>query len=222
VQARLKARNPKVMPARVISGPTILTGLIHCAKCGGAMTIRTGKSGRYRYYACSMKARQGPTACTGMAVPMEKLDDLVADHLESQLLQPERLEIILASVLDRRPEQSERRRDHIAELDKRAAESELRLKRLYDAIEAGVAAGSKPSGMRPRPIPSGRRPCSTTPAAKPSPRIWCAPSPKPPASASGPKAAATAATTCARSPSASRSPRARFGSWDRSPGCYRR
>ena len=68
VQKLLKARNPKVMPARVISGPTMLTGLIHCAKCGGAMTIRTGKGGRYRYYACSMKARQGPTACEGMAV----------------------------------------------------------------------------------------------------------------------------------------------------------
>ena len=139
VQKLLKARNPKVVPARVISGPTMLTGLIHCAKCGGAMTIRTGKGGRYRYYACSIKARQGPTACEGMAVPMEKLDDLVADHLEKQLLQPERLETILAVVLDRREERSERRREHIAELNKRATESELRLKRLYDAIEAGIA-----------------------------------------------------------------------------------
>ncbi|MCB9943145.1 MAG: recombinase family protein [Geminicoccaceae bacterium] len=139
VQKLLKARNPKVMPARVISGPTMLTGLIHCAKCGGAMTIRTGKGGRYRYYACSMKARQGPTACEGMAVPMQKLDDLVADHLEKQLLQPERLETILTAVLDRREERSERRREHIAELNKRATESELRLKRLYNAIEAGVA-----------------------------------------------------------------------------------
>jgi hypothetical protein len=42
------------------------------------MTIRTGKGGRYRYYACSMKARQGPKACEGIAVPMDKLDDLVA------------------------------------------------------------------------------------------------------------------------------------------------
>ena len=139
VQALLKARNPKTTPARVISGPTLLTGLIHCGRCGGAMTIRTGKGGRYRYYACSMKARQGPTACEGMAVPMEKLDDLVASHMEDRLLQPERLEIILSAVLDRRQEQSERRREHIAELNKRAAESDLRLKRLYDAIEAGVA-----------------------------------------------------------------------------------
>jgi len=145
VQALLKARNPKVIPARVVSGPTMLTGLIHCAKCGGAMTIRTGKGGRYRYYACSTKARQGPTACEGMAVSMEKLDDLVASHLEDRLLQPERLETILAAVLDRREERAERRREHIAELNKRAAESELRLKRLYDAIEAGVAELDDPA-----------------------------------------------------------------------------
>ena len=145
VQKLLKARNPKVMPARVISGPTMLTGLIHCAKCGGAMTIRTGKGGRYRYYACSMKARQGPTACEGMAVPMEKLDDLVVNHLEKQLLQPERLETVLAAALDRREEHAERRREHIAELNKRSAESELRLKRLYDAIEAGVADLNDPA-----------------------------------------------------------------------------
>ena len=139
VQALLKARHPTVTPSAVISGPTLLTGLIHCAKCGGAMTIRTGKGGRYRYYACSMKARQGPTACEGMAVPMDKLDDLVASHLEERLLQPERLEAILATVLDRRQERSERQHEHIAELNRRAAEAEARLKRLYDAIEAGVA-----------------------------------------------------------------------------------
>ena len=53
--------------------------------------------------------------------------------------------MILAAVLDRRQEQSERRRDHFAELNKRSAESELRLKRLYDAIEAGVADINDPA-----------------------------------------------------------------------------
>jgi len=69
-------------------------------------------------------------------VPMETPDDLVVNHLESQLLQPERLETVLATALDRREEHAERRREHIAELNKRAAESELRLKRLHGAIEA--------------------------------------------------------------------------------------
>jgi len=29
------------------------------------MTLRTGKSGRYKYYTCSTKARQGETGCKG-------------------------------------------------------------------------------------------------------------------------------------------------------------
>ena len=139
VQALLKARSPKVAHPQVVGGPTLLTGLIHCGQCGGAMTIRTGKGGRYRYYTCSMKARQGATACEGMTVAMERLDDLVANHLAERLLDPDRLEDVLSEVLDRRQERSDRRREHIAELNKRAAETELRLKRLYDAIESGVA-----------------------------------------------------------------------------------
>ena len=70
---------------------------------------------------------------------MEKLDGLVADHLEKRLLKPERLEEILSSILTRREERAERRAAHIAELSKRAAEAEAKLKRLYDAIENGVA-----------------------------------------------------------------------------------
>ncbi len=139
VQAHLRARNPKVTPARIVSGPTLLTGICFCANCGGAMTLRTRKGGRYRYYTRSIKARQGETSCKGRSIPMEKLDGLVAEHIADRLLQPERLEEVLASVLDRRQERAERRREHIAELNKRAAETDLRLKRLYDAIECGVA-----------------------------------------------------------------------------------
>ncbi|HVB89273.1 MAG TPA: hypothetical protein VND97_03650 [Beijerinckiaceae bacterium] len=52
---------------------------------------------------------------------------------------------MLAAVLDRRQERGERRREHIAELNKRAAETDLRLKRLYDAIEAGIAELDDPA-----------------------------------------------------------------------------
>ena len=142
VQARLKSRNPMVTPARVSSGPTLLTGICFCAKCGGAMTLRTGRGsagGTYRYYTCSTKARQGKTGCIGRSIPMDKLDDLIASHLEDRLLQPKRLETILASVLDRREERTERRREHLAELNRRITETDQRLNRLYDAIESGVA-----------------------------------------------------------------------------------
>ncbi len=152
VQARLKARDPRMTPARITSGPTLLTGICFCAKCGGAMTMRTGKGssgGRYRYYTCSTKARQGKTGCEGSSIPMDRLDQLVASHVEERLLRPERLETILASVLDRRQERTERRRAHLAELHKRIAETDQRLNRLFDAIESGVADLDAP-GLRER------------------------------------------------------------------------
>lgn len=49
-------------------------------------------------------ARQGKTGCKGRTIPMDKLDHLVADHLESRFLEPQRLETVLASVIDRRQE----------------------------------------------------------------------------------------------------------------------
>src|SRR5215471_2024806 len=144
VQTLLKTRSPALTAPRIVSGPTLLTGICFCAACGMAMTLRTGKGGRYRYYTCSTKARQGETGCAGRTVPMQKLDTLVADHIERRLLQPARLEQILSSVLDRRKERAVRRTAHIAELRKRAAEADAKLKRLYDAIENGIADVSDP------------------------------------------------------------------------------
>ena len=48
----------------------------------------------------------------------------------------------------RREEWNERRRGHIAELRKRAAEAEAKLKRLYEAIENGVVDMADPSLKR--------------------------------------------------------------------------
>ena len=144
VQTLLKSRCPALTAPRVVSGPTLLTGICFCATCGGAMTLRTGKSGRYRYYTCSTKARQGETGCKGRTVPMEKLDSVVAEHIEHRLLQPKRLAEVLSAVLYRRKERAERRTTHIAELRKRATEAEAKLKRLYDAIENGIADVSDP------------------------------------------------------------------------------
>ena len=148
VRAHLTSRNPKWTPPRVSSGPNLLTGICFCGACGGAMTLRTGKGsagGQYRYYACSTKARIGATGCTGMSVPMDKLDDAVIDHLETRLLDPERLMLLMEQLLDRREEWADQRRGHVAEMRKRATEAEAKLNRLYEAIENGMLAPDDPS-----------------------------------------------------------------------------
>ena len=66
-----------------------------------------------------------------------------------RLLQPERPEEILASILDLRQKHAERRCEHIAELNTRATEADLHPKRLHDAIEAGVAELHDPALKEP-------------------------------------------------------------------------
>ena len=144
VQARLGQRNPRQTPARVVSGPTLLTGIARCGcpDCGGAMTIRTGKSGQYRYYACSRRATRGETACTGRSIRMEKLDGIVLDALEERVLAPERLPELLTAFLEKSDESDQRRREELALLRAARTNSEGALNRLYELVEQGLASPS--------------------------------------------------------------------------------
>lgn len=93
----------------------------------------------YRNFIAIRDGQQGETGRKGRAIPMDKLDNMVVHHIKERLLDPDRLEKLLGSVLGRREGQAERRREHIASLQRQAIESEQRLKRLYEAIEAGLA-----------------------------------------------------------------------------------
>src|SRR3546814_18595803 len=89
VQALRTIRNPQRTPPRITSGPTLLTAIARCGHdaCGQGMTIRTGKSGAYSYYACARKVNAGASSCTTRHIRQEKLDALVLDALDRQLLE---------------------------------------------------------------------------------------------------------------------------------------
>lgn len=140
-QAFLRERNPSVTPPRVVSGPVLLSGLARCASCGGAMSLRTrtSKTGKvHRYYACSTCARQGKGACKGRSIPIDRLDDLVTDQIIDRLLQPQRLEALLATLAARRAERSTSVDERILALEQRAVEADQRLRRLYRMVEDDV------------------------------------------------------------------------------------
>ncbi len=139
VQAMLHAKNPRAMPPRVVTGPILLTGIATCASCGGGMTLRTGKSGRYRYYTCATCAQQGKVACKGRSIPMDKLDSLVTERLADRLLTTERVGELLAGLMRRQAAKAEDHASRLSALRERLGDTQGRLKRLYAAIEAGVA-----------------------------------------------------------------------------------
>jgi site-specific DNA recombinase len=145
VQAALRAKNPKAVPPRVVTGPILLTGIATYATCGGGMTLRTGKSGRYRYYTCATCAQKGKAACPGRSIPMEKLDRLVTERLADSLLTPERVGNLLTGLMERQASRDEDHAARVTALRAKVTDAESRLGRLYAAIENGVAHVDDPT-----------------------------------------------------------------------------
>lgn len=136
-QRTLQARNPRKTAPRVVTGPTLLTGIAVCEKCGRGMMLRTGKGGQYKYLTCAKSATEG-TGC-GHSIRMDTVDELVIKAMEDQVFAPGRLTAILEAMTDRT---DVTRQQLEAEIDRQRVaivESQSRLDRLYDAIEAGVA-----------------------------------------------------------------------------------
>jgi site-specific DNA recombinase len=141
VQRQLHARSPKVVAPRTTTGPILLTGLAVCASCGGGMMLRTGtsKNGRiYRYYTCASCATKGKTVCKGRSIPMDKLDNLVTQHLNERLFAPERLAEMLHSLSVRRAEKAESLNTRVMALQQEVTNAEEKLKRLYRLVEDGL------------------------------------------------------------------------------------
>ena len=160
---------------------------------------------------------------------MEKLDDLVARHLEERMLQPGRLRTILALILDRRQARGARLHAQAADTAKRAAEAALRLKCLHNAIEAGVADLDDPSlkdridGLKA--IHDQARADRTRAQAVPDQASHTTVTPHMPtrfsATACDRQAPASAATICGPWPNALRWRKAGSGSSDRRPGPFK-
>ncbi|MEN3971654.1 recombinase family protein [Sphingomicrobium sp. XHP0235] len=146
VQARLVQKQPAMTPARVTTTSNLLIGLAKCGcdgdGCGGGMTLSTGKGGRYRYYACSNRARAGETACKGNRISMPKLDEAVLDAIEARLLHPERLQALLAGWLDHSDQAISERRETLKSLRGRKTHLEAGLERLLDLVADGRFSSS--------------------------------------------------------------------------------
>lgn len=146
-EKRLKNRDPRKARPRVSGSPHLLTGLARCARCGGAMTMASGKSGRYRYYKCSTFIRVGPTGCAGMVVPMHKLDELVIDTLRERVLSQEFLKATITEHRQRALAVGTKDRE-LVDAEAAASRAEAAVDRLFQLVAGGVLGAEDPDLRR--------------------------------------------------------------------------
>ncbi len=106
----------------------ILTPFLRCASCGGPICVSAGGQPKKRTYLYTCRTRQeSSAACSGVTIRVEKLDALVLEAIQEQVLAPEALDAILANALggladaqvDELATERERLANVIAELDRK-------------------------------------------------------------------------------------------------------
>lgn len=155
VQATLASRAPRRTPPRTVGSATLLAGLGRCGHCRDGLVLATGKSGKYRYYCCARRHRQGLEACPGCRVPADALDGAVVEAVLARVLAPDRLEALRAALAERlaaEAEAGDTRRALAVQRDK----ARQALDNLYAAIESG-ALDPADAGLAERLRAAGHR-----------------------------------------------------------------
>lgn len=149
VQSSLTARRSTTIAPRLVNGPTLLAGIVRCESCGGAMVINTGKGGRYRYYSCSTRLKQGATQCAGNRVPMDWLDGVVLDELTGRVFTPERLRSLVEGYVAAAAKRLNKSGEDVVRLEREIADVVKSLGNLLRLVETGTVSAEDPS-LKPR------------------------------------------------------------------------
>lgn len=125
----------------------LLSGLVYCGGCGGSMSGEShrykshGKPVEYRYYTCSAKKRLHADGEHARPVPAASLEGAVVDYLQRVIFNPANMDTLCAALLQSM-EPDPRHTDLAADLKRQAAEVQLKIDRIYAAIEKGLDPSS--------------------------------------------------------------------------------
>ncbi len=136
-QDRRAARHASQVPARVVSSPTFLTGLLKCGICGAGMTLATGKGGRYRYYKCSTRIRKG-AGCTATNIPADALDAAIRRTACERIFTEARVRRMLEQLQRRIAKHHIGSGEQLRKLRAELEENQTGSRRLLEAVEKGL------------------------------------------------------------------------------------
>lgn len=124
-------------PPSVTASRTLLTGILHCGRCGSRMVIETAKNSAYRYYNCSNYIRRGRSTCKGNRISEAELDSQILNYLSQKFFTRERIREIIIHVNREISKQRNQNSKKLMELRTEHDSIRARIRKYYEAIESG-------------------------------------------------------------------------------------
>lgn len=137
VQQLLTKRRPISQHPRTISSQYLLSGLLHCGKCGAAMSGCWAKSGKYFYYECIQHQKKGRGVCNCRLIGKDKLEDFVLERIRENILTDENIRQLVRLVNEELVKNSGLYEEQLGEIGQQLGQVQGRLSKLYAALETG-------------------------------------------------------------------------------------
>jgi site-specific DNA recombinase len=137
VQQFLTERRPTAQHPRTISSQYLLSGLLHCGKCGSAMSGCWAKSGQYFYYECVQHQKKGREVCNSRLIGKDRLESFVLERIRENILTDDNVRQLVQLVNDELVENTGLYERQINEIEQQLGQVQGRLSKLYAALETG-------------------------------------------------------------------------------------
>lgn len=138
VQAAIRIRRPTITHPKTTAGEYLLSGLLRCGACGSPFIGHGAKSGKYHYYTCQKKMKQGAKACPEATnFERRRVEGVVIDALSEGALHPAVFAELVREVQGSLRALQQAAVGERVVLEGQLAEVERRLTNLYEAIESG-------------------------------------------------------------------------------------
>lgn len=141
-QKLLTKRAPKMTPPRVTSSPNLLTGLMKCGYCGGAMVKGSGKG--ISYYRCVTHLRKGKDGCHGQWLRMDKVDEIVTHAVVEKVTDETRLKQLMKDLHKKAKSGAEDGISRKAELDRKERALNKEVENLLTLVAQGLMSADDP------------------------------------------------------------------------------
>ena len=136
VQRLMAQRAPKVVNPRVVGSRHLLSGLIFCAHCGRSMTAVSAKSGRFVYYSCQRRLKEGNACCPQKSLNAEKLEPCIIGVVKDRLLTEEHLGKLVRLVCEELQLGDTNSSEKLASVKSQLEEVERKQRRYFELIES--------------------------------------------------------------------------------------
>ena len=130
-------RQPRVQHPRAVSSQYLLSGLLHCGKCGSAMSGCWAKSGKYFYYCCVKHQKMGKEICDCHSISKEKIENFIVERLKENVLTEENIKQLVHLSAEEFSKDSRHFESQFNEIGQQLAQAQGRLTKLYSALESG-------------------------------------------------------------------------------------